>query len=164
MHAAAQFTPVELSFGLSACMCAAVRTMADDTPASHDTGSRGGIPSSERMYSHTADSSLLCNKCAVLDVEQMRSLDGQVHHENWTALTESAKSGCPMCTFLTLAPLHPCTSSRSAFYSDSSGPLHFKILPTYKRETTCLHVVVPQDKRTAAIYYLYLSTTGNFTA
>jgi hypothetical protein len=138
--------------------------MADDTPALHDSGSRSEVPLSEQMYSHAADSTLLCDKCSVLDYEQMRSPDGQVHHENWTRLTESARNGCPLCTFLTLAPLHPCTSSRSAFYSDSSGPLYFKVLPTYKREATCLHVIVPQDQRTAAIYYLYLSTTGNLSA
>lgn len=122
------------------------------------------MPTLEEMYSHAADSSLLCDKCLVLDFEQMSLPDGQVHHENWQRLTESARIGCPLCTFLTLAPLHPCTSSRSAFYSDSSGPLHFKILPTYKPEATCLHVVVPQDQRTAAVYYLYLSTTGNHYA
>ena len=138
--------------------------MADDTPALHDSGSRSEVPSSGQVYSHTADSTLLCDNCSVLDFEQMRSPDGQVHHENWTRLTEYARNGCPLCTFLTLTPLHPCTSSRSAFYSDSNGPLHFKILPTYKREATCLRVVVPQDQRTAAIYYLYLSTTGNFSA
>lgn len=161
MHVAAQFTPLELLLNLLACMRAAVRAMAGGTTALHDSGPRSELPSLEEIYSSSADSTLLCDECSALDFEQMRSLGGQVHHENWTRLTESARSGCPLCTFLTLAPLHPCTSSRSAFYSDNSGPLHFKILPTYKREATCLHVVVPQDQRTAAIYYLYLSTTGN---
>lgn len=152
MHAAAQFS---LPSDTLACMCATVPTMADDTPTSHDTGSRSEVPSSHRR---TPISILLCDKCSVLDVERMRSPNGQEHHQNWTHLSQSAKNGCPLCTFFTIAPLHPCTSSRSAFYSNSSGPLHLKILPTYKREATCLHVCVPQDKRTAAIYYLYLST------
>lgn len=99
---------------------------------------------------------LLCEKCAVLDYEQMKSPEGQVHHDNWTKLKESADLGCLLCTFFTLAPLHPKSSSRSVFYSDSSGPLHFKFLRTWKSGVTCLHVCVPQDERTAAIYYLYL--------
>ncbi|KAF1930131.1 HET-domain-containing protein [Didymella exigua CBS 183.55] len=135
--------------------------MADGLPAWHDISPRSEVPMSKEMDRYTANSTSLCEKCSVLDYEQMRSQEGQAHHENWTKLTKSASSGCRLCTFFTLAPLHPKTSSRSVFYSDSSGPLHFKILPTYKREETCLHVCVPQDKRTAAIYYLYLSTTDN---
>jgi hypothetical protein len=119
------------------------------------------VPVSKETNSCTAKPTLLCDRCSVLEYEQMRLQDGQVHHENWTKLTESASRGCTLCTFFTLAPLHPKTSSRSVFYSDSTGPLYLKILPTFKGEEACLHVCVPQDKRTAAIYYLYLSTTGN---
>lgn len=139
-------------------------TMADGTPRWLDIGFRSEVPVSKEMDSCTASSTLLCDKCSVLDYEQMRSPDGQVHHENWTSLKESASGGCRLCTFFTFAPLHPKTSSRSMFYADSSGPLHFKILPTFKREELCLHVCVPQAPRTAAIYYLYLAITGNLSA
>ncbi|XPS92120.1 hypothetical protein M3J09_001526 [Ascochyta lentis] len=109
-----------------------------------------------------ADSNFLCEKCAALTYERMRvsetSPQGQLHHENWTKLKEAASLGCRLCTFFTIAPLHPRSSSRSVFYSDSSGPLRLKIVQTWKQETTCLHMCVPQDKYSAAVYYLYLKT------
>lgn len=138
--------------------------MVVHSPAWHSSALRSEVPVSKEIERGSINSISLCEKCSVLDYEQMRSPNGQTHHENWTILTESAGSGCCLCRFFTLAPLHPKTSSRSIFYSDSSGPLQFKILPTYKREVSCLHVCVPQDKRTAAIYYLYLPTRGKLHA
>ncbi|UPX15238.1 uncharacterized protein EKO05_0005694 [Ascochyta rabiei] len=109
-----------------------------------------------------ADSDFLCEKCAALTYERMRvseaSAEGQLHHDNWTTLKEAASLGCRLCMFFTTAPLHPKSSSRSVFYSDSSGPLRLKIVQTWKQETTCLHVCVPQDSYSAAVYYLYLKT------
>ena len=129
-------------------------------PMMHGITSRSEVPVLKDKDTHTANSALLCEKCAALNYQRMKSPEGQVHHDNWTRLKESASLGCSLCTFFTLAPLHPKSSSRSVFYSDSSGPLQFKILQIWKRGPTCLHVCVPQDKHTAAIYYLYLKT-GN---
>lgn len=149
--------------------CSFQSTKMTDIPlGSHDSAFRDDVlgakskmllasPSeSEKILG--SDQIALCDKCTVLDYRHMKSRNGQVHHDNWTRLKESASHGCPLCTFFTLAPLHPKSSSRATFYADSSGPLHFKIPPFSKQKTTCLYVCVPQDKRTAAIYYLYLTT------
>jgi hypothetical protein len=136
------------------------------TPGSHDLASRDALPGaksnalledSPRMV-HDQGWMSLCDKCTELDYLRMSSPEGQIHHENWSRLKQSATLGCRLCDFFTLAPLHPKSSSRSVFYADSSGPLQFRIRQLPKQKTTCLYVCVPQDERAAAVYYLYLTT------
>lgn len=140
--------------------------MTDYTPRLHNLAFRSEVPGEKTQLllkgssekGSDARPTPLCDKCTDLDYLRMTSPEGQVHHDNWTTLKQSASLGCRLCTFFTLAPLHPKSSSRSVFYADSSGPLQFKISQLPKQRTTCLYVCVPQDKRTAAIYYLYLTT------
>jgi hypothetical protein len=136
------------------------------TPGSHDLASRDALPGaksnalledSPRMV-HDQGWMSLCDKCTELDYLRMSSPEGQIHHENWSRLKQSATLGCRLCDFFTLAPLHPKSSSRSVFYADSSGPLQFRIRQLPKQKMTCLYVCVPQDERAAAVYYLYLTT------
>jgi hypothetical protein len=136
------------------------------TPGSHDLASRDALPGaksnalledSPRMV-HDQGWMSLCDKCTELDYLRMGSPEGQIHHENWSRLKQSATLGCRLCDFFTLAPLHPKSSSRSVFYADSSGPLQFRIRQLPKQKMTCLYVCVPQDERAAAVYYLYLTT------
>lgn len=140
--------------------------MTDPTPELHDLASRDALPEakskplledSPRMVDDQGSTSL-CHKCTELDYLRMSSPEGQIHHENWSKLKQSATLGCRLCIFFTLAPLHPKSSSRSVFYADSSGPLQFRIRQLPKQKTTCLYVCVPQDERAAAVYYLYLTT------
>ena len=140
--------------------------MTDPTPGLHDLTSRDALPGakskalledSPRM-GYDQDWTPLCDKCTKLDYLRMSSPEGQIHHENWSRLKQSATLGCRLCIFFTLAPLHPKSSSRSVFYADSSGPLQFRIRQLPKQKTTCLYVCVPQDERAAAVYYLYLTS------
>lgn len=106
-----------------------------------------------------ADSKSFCEKCAALTYQGMRasreSPEGQRHHDNWAALKKAAALGCRLCTFLTVAALHPKSKPGHAFYLDQSGPIRLKIDETWKDKVICLHIYVPQDAR-PGIYYLYL--------
>ena len=110
---------------------------------------------------YDAMSSRLCEKCAALNYGSMRASDtsprGQLHHKNWTSLVEAAKLGCRLCTFFTVAALHPKSKPGNAFYLDQNGPIYLKIAETWRAKVVCLHMCVPQDKH-PGIYYLYLTT------
>lgn len=140
------------------------------TPETHILGSRGEAAEAKPKESmknlqeekiDNANSSVLCRKCTALTYQCMRiseaSPDGQLHHENWKSLARAANLGCRLCTFFTVAALHPKSKPGHAFYQDQSGPIRLKIVETWKEKVVCLHMYVPQDRH-PAVYYLYLTT------
>lgn len=144
--------------------------MTGHTPCLHDNASGGGaskarfrdsLRESQEKKGHHSSLDSFCDNCAALTYGSMRvseaTPDGQLYHKNWTSLVKAGKLGCKLCTFFTVAALHPKSKPGKAFYSDENGPIRLKIVETWKDKVICLHMFVPQDKH-PAVYYLYLIT------
>ncbi|KAJ8115431.1 hypothetical protein OPT61_g2920 [Boeremia exigua] len=118
-----------------------------DVPGSHNISPWGEVDEAEPTGSleseqedgiYNASSSVLCEKCIALTYQGMRASEaspqGQLHHDNWASLAKAATLGCRLCTFFTVAALHPKSKPGNAFYSDKNGPIYLKIAETWQKQ------------------------------
>jgi hypothetical protein len=73
---------------------------------------------------------MLCQKCANVEIEELLSEGGWVHHECWENLAFSASQGCETCEFFMEAEK---SSLRLPSHNDSK-PLRCKIRSIYSMD------------------------------
>jgi hypothetical protein len=73
------------------------------------------------------DHETFCGVCASLSFKDMSTAAGQVYHDNWTTLEESAAQGCRLCSFF-LTDRDPDEGLENPkLSSGGTGPIVLKI-------------------------------------